>query len=125
MVEEIKSNFPSKNTSSGREMISPRLLSSVPAGVLVRLYNLMLWCGGLPKRLLASRTVLIPKKADVRSPGDFRPITVSSIISRMGGDQLYTPHLYTKITRHRTTVHAGSSTPNNSTPKTVHVNFTL
>lgn len=42
-----------------------------------------MWCGKLPPTHRTSRTIFIPKKENNTEPGDFRPITVPSILSRL------------------------------------------
>ena len=46
-------------------------------------FNLWLLAGGPPSRLRKGRTTLIPKKAEAKEPGDFRPITVTSSLIRL------------------------------------------
>lgn len=50
--------------------------------VKVMLYNLILWCGRLPEPLLRSRTVFVPKKNGAAEPGDYRALTIQSVIAR-------------------------------------------
>lgn len=69
-------------TGAGPDGISARLLRAIPAGILVRIYNVLMWCGRLPERLLKSRTVFLPKMAGASEPGDFRPITIPSVLIR-------------------------------------------
>lgn len=54
----------------------------MPISILVRVLNIILWCGGLPRHLRMSRTIFIPKKDISTDPGDFRPITIPSVIVR-------------------------------------------
>ena len=60
-----------------------RQLSAIPPDVLTRICNLIIWCGKLPEHLAISRTIFIPKKSGAKLPGDFRPISVSSVLSRL------------------------------------------
>ena len=80
--DEVKKAFPENTTAPGPDGVTARLLKAVPLCILVRIFNILLICGRLPERLLGSRTTLIPKKDDATEPGDFRPITVSSVIVR-------------------------------------------
>lgn len=79
---ELKWGQVEKSSSSGPDGISPRLFRSVHPTVVIRIYNLLMWCGKLPESLLMSRTVFLPKKSDASEPGDFRPITIPSVIVR-------------------------------------------
>ena len=79
---EIKAAFAEMTTAPGPDGLSARQLRAVPMNVLTGVMNLLLLCGRLPRRLLESRTTLIPKKDGASTPGDFRPITVSSVLTR-------------------------------------------
>ena len=78
---EIKSAIPSLGTAPGPDGIKSRTLREIPLVILHRIFNIILYIGQLPEHLLESRTTMIPKKEVPESPGDFRPITVSSVIT--------------------------------------------
>lgn len=80
--KEIKSAMPETNSAAGPDGLKARDLRSIPVGILAGIFNILLWCGRIPKYLLESRTTLIPKKSEMTSPGDLRPITVSSVLIR-------------------------------------------
>lgn len=80
--EEVKKAFPETSTSPGPDGITSRQLRAVPLDILTRIFNIVLICGRLPERLFKSRTTLIPKKDNAVEPGNFRPITDSSVITR-------------------------------------------
>ena len=50
---------------------------AIPLGIIVRIFNLILWCENLPKHLAISRTIFIPKKSQASLPGEFRPSYIS------------------------------------------------
>lgn len=79
---EVKQAYPEMTSSPGPDGLSARQLKAMPIQILTRIFNLFLLCGKLPKHLLESKTTLIPKKDGASEPGDFRPITVSSVITR-------------------------------------------
>ena len=79
---EIKSAMPSLGTAPGPDGVKARALRQIPLVILHRIFNIMLYIGQLPEHLLESRSTMIPKKVVPESPGDFRPITVSSVITR-------------------------------------------
>lgn len=81
-AKEIYAAFPSMGTAPGPDGLSAKTLRAIPLGILVRIFNTFMLCGKLPNHLLTSRTTLIPKKDDAADPGEFRPITVSSIFAR-------------------------------------------
>lgn len=79
---EIRKAFPANTTSAGPDGLTARALRKVPLEILVRVFNIIMWCGKAPTHLLESITSLIPKKSNAHQPGDFRPITVSSVLIR-------------------------------------------
>lgn len=81
-ADEIKVCFPRRGTSSGPDDISCRAFRAVPIEVLVRVFNIFLLCGELPETLCKSAVTFIPKTPDPTSPAHFRPIAVSSVITR-------------------------------------------
>lgn len=80
-ADEIASNYPEFTTCPGPDGITSRQLRVIPLPVLVRVFILFLACGRLPVRLLKAKTTLISKKKDAIDPGDYRPITVESILT--------------------------------------------
>ncbi|KAG8171631.1 hypothetical protein JTE90_013064 [Oedothorax gibbosus] len=81
-VEEVHKALPSSSSSPGPDGVTPRELKSIGAPLLTIILNLALLCGGLPPRFTESRTIFIPKSSDSIGPGDFRPISISSVICR-------------------------------------------
>lgn len=79
---EIRKSLPANTTSSGPDGLTARSLKRIPLDILCKIFNIILWCGKAPTYLLESITLLIPKKSKARTPGDFRPITVSSVLIR-------------------------------------------
>jgi len=81
-AKEIRAAFPPKGSAPGPDGLSAGELRDIPVDILVRLFNIFMICGRLPRHLLESRTILIPKKDDASSPDEFRPITISSNLTR-------------------------------------------
>lgn len=81
-VDEVRRSFSSRSSAPGPDGLSARTLHGVHLGVLCRIYNLIMWCRRLPVHLRSARTVLIPKIPEPAAPGDFRPITVASVLVR-------------------------------------------
>ena len=50
---------------------------------LTALFNLWLYFGAVPARVCEGRTTLIPKVPGTEDPGQFRPITVGSVLLRL------------------------------------------
>lgn len=80
---EVRKAMPNNGTAPGPDGVSVRLTKKIPFEVLVRIFNIVLWCGKAPVRLLESITTLIPKKSKANTPADFRPISVSSVLIRV------------------------------------------
>ncbi|CAL7932866.1 unnamed protein product [Xylocopa violacea] len=80
--EEVKRAFPETTTSPGPDLVTARQFRAVPLGIITRIFNIFMICGKIPEWLLESKTTLIPKVDNAEQPGDFRPITVSSVITR-------------------------------------------
>jgi Reverse transcriptase (RNA-dependent DNA polymerase) len=81
-IAELQKSKPPLATSPGPDGISSRQVRSIPDEVLVRILNLMLWCGKVPLIFRQSRTIFIPKKDGAADPEDFRPISITSIFIR-------------------------------------------
>lgn len=79
---DIRSTKPSLSTSPGVDGITARQIRAIPEEVLLRVMNLVLWCGVIPRRLRAAKTIFLPKKSKSELPEDFRPITMPSILVR-------------------------------------------
>lgn len=92
---EIEKAFPARGTAPGPDGVTARLLRSVPTEILLRIFNIFMLLGKIPEYLLESRTTLIPKKDEATEPGDFRPLTVSSVLPRT-----YHKILAVRILRH-------------------------
>ncbi|KMQ88340.1 reverse transcriptase [Lasius niger] len=79
---DIKRSRIPRASAPGPDGISARLYRSIPTTVIIRLFNLLLWCERLPEDLLLSRTIFLPKKTNASEPGDFRPITIPPVLVR-------------------------------------------
>ena len=80
--QEIRASRPPLSTSPGADGITSRQLRAIPEDILVRVLNLIIWCGKIPIMLTKSKTIFIPKKCQAIDPGDFRPITIPSLFIR-------------------------------------------
>lgn len=69
-------------SSPGPDGISAKIARDIPNGIMLRIMNLILWCGELPVPFRMARTVFIPKSVRASQPQDFRPISVPSIVVR-------------------------------------------
>lgn len=71
-----------KGTAPGPDGVRTEDLKSLKSSDWACLFNIFLVHRDVPSDLKVNRTTLIPKKADP-GPGDWRPITISSIIDRL------------------------------------------
>lgn len=69
-------------TAAGPDGVSPAVWNKVPASVKAILFNIFLLTGAIPAELRKSRTVFLPKKANSELPGDYRPISITSVVVR-------------------------------------------
>lgn len=79
---DIKAAKIPYTTAPGPDRVTARQYRSIPTGVVLRLYNLIMWCEAPPADMLLSRTIFLPKKKEAREPGEFRPITIPPILLR-------------------------------------------
>ena len=79
--EEIQAARPFLVISPGPDDLTARQFRAIPLGIIVRIFNLILWCENLPKHLAISRTISISKKSQASLPGEFRPISISSVFA--------------------------------------------
>uniref|UniRef100_A0A1A9VZG3 Reverse transcriptase domain-containing protein n=1 Tax=Glossina brevipalpis TaxID=37001 RepID=A0A1A9VZG3_9MUSC len=79
---EIERARLEKKTSPGLDGISSGQLRAIPADILSVVFNIIMWCGKMPNRFCKTKTIFIPKKSLAKDPGDFRPITIPSVIVR-------------------------------------------
>ena len=72
--------FPANTTASDPDGMTARM-RKIPLDLLVRVYNLIMWCGSALSFLLESVILitLISIKSKAREPAYFRPITISSV----------------------------------------------
>lgn len=70
-------------TSAGPDGLSARWLKSMRPEVTAVILSLVMWCGEFPRHHMESRTVLLAKSADASDPGDFRPISIPSVLVRL------------------------------------------
>ena len=73
----------SKQGAAGLDKISRDDIRKLDPRALLAHFNLWLYAGYQPAEFRRSRTVLIPKVPDPSGPGEFRPIAISSYVSRV------------------------------------------
>ena len=80
-AEEIRAARPSLATSPGPDGLTACQFQAIPLGIIVRIFNLILWCENQPKHLAISRTIFISKKSQASLPRELRPISISSVFA--------------------------------------------
>src|SRR5262249_33204308 len=82
-VEEIKKASVAGDSAAGIDGISPKQWNRINYKFKKLIYNLFMFYQKVPKAFKVSRTVFIPKKEGGSSePGDYRPLTVGSVVLR-------------------------------------------
>jgi len=79
--EMAATNLPI-NSAPGLYSISVRLWRAVQISIKALLFNIVLHCRGFPASLLVNQTVFILKGGDCSLPGNFRPISITSVAVR-------------------------------------------
>lgn len=80
--DEIRLTEPKKGTAAGLDGITAGQWRLIPRSLRKIFFNLLMFRGDVDAELLRARTVFIPKTAEPRSPADFRPIGITSVIIR-------------------------------------------
>src|SRR6218665_686543 len=73
----------SEDSAPGSDGITLRDLKSVSSPMLAATYNLWLLAGYTPERFVKGETILIPKGGGLTDPGNYRPITMVSRVTRV------------------------------------------
>ncbi|KAJ1518911.1 hypothetical protein ONE63_011483 [Megalurothrips usitatus] len=71
-----------KQTAAGSDGVEREHLRNARLADLMALFNIIWGMRYIPAILRVNRTVLLPKKGDLRDPKNWRPITISSLILR-------------------------------------------
>ncbi|GLV38594.1 hypothetical protein CBL_08587 [Carabus blaptoides fortunei] len=81
-LEETEWCHPPIYSAMGPDGIQSKDVRKLNQVELAVLLNLLMLCDRPPESMLRSRTVLIPKKPEAKEPGDFRPLSISSVLIR-------------------------------------------
>ena len=84
-VKEVRDALRTMSSKSapGPDARSIKALKKIPIQQIVSRFNLWLLAGCLPSTLYEGYTALIPKVPGTDDPAKFRPITVSSVLTRL------------------------------------------
>lgn len=80
--EEIIISYPARASAPGPDGLTSISLMGIPTKLLRVLYNSFMLMRDTPRVLKKGRTALIAKTDSISGPGDFRPITVASVMLR-------------------------------------------
>ncbi|GLV43786.1 hypothetical protein CBL_12313 [Carabus blaptoides fortunei] len=69
----------STTSAPGLDKITPRTWRKVPSYQKALLFNIMMFTGQLPRKLLMTRTIFISKQDSPTCPSQFRPISIGSV----------------------------------------------
>lgn len=81
-IEEIEKYMIKGKSAPGPDGLTVKSYARILKGILLFLFNIILWIERLPKSLLASRTIFILKKRHEEEPEKYSPITISSVLIR-------------------------------------------
>lgn len=81
-VDDIKRTELAKNKAKGPDGVSVSAWKQIPRSVRALFYNVILYHGVVLQRLSEARTIFIPKVKNPTKPGEFRPISITSVIQR-------------------------------------------
>lgn len=82
-VDGVKRAIPRSPTAPGPDGVPLRAVARTPTVTLAIVFNLFLLFGDVPSYLKEAHVVFIPKTNRPGNPGDFRPISVSSVLLRV------------------------------------------
>lgn len=80
--DDIKRSELSITKASGLDGVTVNLWKAIPRPVRALFYNVILFHGVVVPRLATARTIFIPKVKNPSNPGEFRPISITSVIQR-------------------------------------------
>lgn len=81
-VDDIKRTEMEMKKAKGPDGVSVSAWKRIPRSVRALFYNVMLYHGVVLPRLSEARTIFIPKISNPTKPGEFRPISITSVIQR-------------------------------------------
>lgn len=80
--EDIKRTELGLKKAVGPDRTSVKAWKSIPRAVRALFYNVVLYHGVVLESLSAARTIFIPKVVNPSNPGEYRPISITSVIQR-------------------------------------------
>lgn len=80
--DDIKSSELGSNKARGPDKISVKTWKSIPKAIRALFYNVVMYHGVVLESMSAARTIFIPKVAAPSKPGEYRPISITSVLQR-------------------------------------------
>lgn len=80
--EDIRDNEPGGQKAPGLDGLKTSQWKQVPCSVRSSFFNIILYHGVVLDRLAKARTIFIAKTPNPKSPGEFRPISITSVVQR-------------------------------------------
>lgn len=82
-VEELSQNLPHLSSAVGPDGLTARKLVNAPRALVCRILNSFILARRVPEFLAEAKTIFIPKAANASTPGELRPISMSSLLHRL------------------------------------------
>lgn len=80
--QEVQENMPKHSSAPGPDGLTVKEFKAIPRTFVVKLYNLFLYWGRASMKLGNARTIFIPKVEAASQPGEYRPISIGSVLLR-------------------------------------------
>lgn len=81
-IEELLGSKPKRGKAPGPDGLSVTRWRVIPVEWKMLFYNIILYAEIIPEELIAARTIFIPKTDDPKCPGEYRPISITSVALR-------------------------------------------
>lgn len=80
--EDIMGSELNRKTAAGPDGVTVAQWRAIPRALRATFYNLLLYRGDIDSDLNQARTIFIPKTKNPSQPGDYRPISITSVVLR-------------------------------------------
>lgn len=82
-IEEIHNALPDMDKASGPDGVTAQQILYTPHVILCKILKIFICMGNIPRFLVDSKTVFLPKQVNSSDPSQFRPIFMSSLLCRL------------------------------------------
>lgn len=80
--EDIRDSELNRKSAPGPDGVTAAQWRAIPRALRATFYNLLMYQGDIDSDLNQARTIFIPKTQNPSQPGDYRPISISSVVLR-------------------------------------------